>query len=171
MGNFHSFHQLQRTTCINRTFLAPWAIHKNCLFAVPRPTHYFTPTEKFIEIWRFFSHIFIGKSLYDSMLVLILNITLTIIQMFYLTAENRSLTTRHWIHEDYLTSQVYKKKSPTYRPTLRILGRLQQTKIFLRMVLWCQQIKVVVQKFLWADCFFFFVFFFNKINDPSVQVH
>ena len=31
-----------------------------CLLS-PRPTHYFTPTQKFIEIWRFFLTFLLGK--------------------------------------------------------------------------------------------------------------
>ena len=98
--------------------------------------------------------------------------------MFYLTAENRSLTTRHWIHEDYLTSQVYQKKKKKKKkknhlpidPPWEFWVGWQQTKIFLRMVLWCQQISCSQEISLsWFVCFCFF--FLNKINDPSVQVH
>ena len=95
-----------------------------CLLSPDRLT-IVPPLKNVLRSGDFFTHFYY---LYDSMFALILNITLTIIQMFYLTAENRSLTTRHWIHEDYLTSHVYKKKITSYRPTLRILGRVTANK-------------------------------------------
>ena len=60
------------------------------------------PLKNLLRSGDFFTHVYWENSLW-------FNVCFNF-EMFYLTAENRSLTTRHWIHGDYLTSQVYPKK-------------------------------------------------------------